>query len=118
VPADDQISEREQVARQHRLFLTLKFPGGASFTAQAHLYAHRPLLLFRTFFPSDTGPLPRVSTMLSPAAEVSVERATSSDTFQEPGQDRSEGFDLLVPFDLAKLQTIRARFLFLASSQG
>jgi hypothetical protein len=118
VPADHQIQEHEQAAHQHRLFLTLKFPGGASFTAQAHFYPQRPLLLFRTFFPSDTGPLPRIDHMLSPAAEASVERATRSGIFQEPGQERSEGFDLLLPFDLAKIQTIRAKFLFLATAQG
>lgn len=112
------VQESEQTTHQHRLFLTLKFPGGASFTAQAHFYPQRPLLLFRTFFPSDTGPLPRAGNVHSSAAEVSGERAPRSDPFHEPGQERSEGFDLLVPFDLAKLQTIRARFLFLATAHG
>jgi len=118
VPVDQPAQEPEQATHQHRLFLTLKFPGGASFTAQAHFYPQRPLLLFRTFFPSDTGPLPRVGSLLSPAGEGPSERAARSEPFQEPGQDRSEGFDLLVPFDLAKLQTIRARFLFLATAHG
>lgn len=108
-----QAQESEQAAQLQRLFLTLKFPGGASFTAQARLNAQRPFLLFRTFFPSDTGPLPRLGQILS-----SSPSQEASGTRQEPGLDQTEGFDLLVPFDLAKLQTIRARFLFLASTEG
>src|SRR5437879_2494231 len=41
-----------------RLFLTLTFPGGSSFTARAIYTTSRLFLLFRTFFPTDTGPLP------------------------------------------------------------
>jgi len=111
-----QAQESEQTAQLRRLFLTLKFPGGASFTAQVQLNTQHTFLLFRTFFPSDTGPLPRVGGLPSPSQHISPEPRTTSGQSQEQGHDRTEGFDLLVPFDLAKLQTIKAQFFFLASS--
>jgi hypothetical protein len=114
LPEDLQARESEPMAQLRRLFLTLRFPGGASFTAQAQLNTQRPFLLFRTFFPSDTGPLPRLGNALSPSQESSTAYRATSGISQEQGLDRSEGFDLLVPFDLAKLQLIRAQFLFLA----
>lgn len=117
-PENLEAQEREQATQLHRLFLTLKFPGGASFTARAQLNAQRPFLLFRTFFPSDTGPLPLLGNILPPSQERAGEHRAVPGAFQEQGQDRSEGFDLLVPFDLTKLQTIRAQFRFLASSSG
>jgi hypothetical protein len=116
LPESSQAEENEPAAQLQRLFLTLKFPGGASFTAQAQLDAQRPFLLFRTFFPSDTGPLPRVGGLTSSSQELPAEPRSISGPPQGP--DRSEGFDLLVPFDLEKLQTIRAQFLFLASARG
>lgn len=108
--------ENEQIAHLRRLFLTLKFPGGAFFTARVQLNAQRPFLLFRTFFPSDTGPLPRVGNPPSPSQEISSEPRPIVGPSQKQEQDRTEGFDLLVPFDAAKLQTIQAQFLFLPSS--
>jgi hypothetical protein len=111
-----QIQESEQAARLRRLFLTLKFPGGASFTAQAQVHTQQTFLLFRTFFPSDTGPLPRVGKLLSSPQPFLSEHA--GDSGQGQRLDRTEGFDLLMPFDLAKLQTIRAQFLFLAMPEG
>lgn len=107
--------ENGRIAQLRRLFLTLKFPGGASFTAQAQLNTQRTFLLFRTFFPSDTGPLPRVGSFPSPSQPGSPEAPAISGQSQEQRDDRTEGFDLLVPFDLAKLQTIKAQFFFLAS---
>lgn len=113
-----QIQESKQTTQLHRLFLTLKFPGGASFTAQAQLNTQHPFLLFRTFFPSDTGPLPHVGHLSSPTRPISPASRSSSCQSQEQEHDRTEGFDLLVPFDLEKLQTIKAQFLFLASPKG
>lgn len=116
LPENLQALENEPAAQLRRLFLTLKFPGGAFFTAQAQLNTPGPLLLFRTFFPSDTGPLPRVGSLPSPSQQAPSASRTVWGVSREQGQDRTEGFDLLVPFDLAKLQMIRAQFLFLASA--
>ena len=115
LPEGPQAQEGEPTAQLNCLFLTLKFPGGASFTAQAQLNVQHTFLLFRTFFPSDTGPLPRPGHSSSTSLASSSDPRLTSGTPQEQDQDQSEGFDLLVPFDLAKLQTIRAQFLFLAS---
>lgn len=109
--------DAQEQAPSRRLFLTLKFPGGASFTAQAQLNPQHTVVLFRTFFPSDTGPLPRVGNMLTPSQTLSSDAASNSGQLQEQATDRSEGFDLLVPFDLEKVLTIQAQFLFLASSR-
>lgn len=114
---DLQAQNGELAAQLRRLVLTLKFPGGASFTAQAQLDTRRSLLLFRTFFPSDTGPLPRVDSLSFPDQPASTASRALRGTPQEQGNDRTEGFDLLVPFDLVKLQMIQAQFLFLASSE-
>lgn len=111
-----QAQEGTQISPLQRLFLTLKFPGGASFTAQAQFNAQRPVLLFRTFFPSDTGPLPRVGNLPSSPQSISSGTLPFAGKSQESASDRTEGFDLLVPFDLAKIQTILAQFLFLAPS--
>ncbi len=113
---DLQKQEGTLAEQLHRLFLTLKFPGGASFTAQAQLNTQHPYLLFRTFFPSDTGPLPRVGNLASPS-QISSEPHSIRGVSQGQGSDRTEGFELLAPFDLAKLQTIRAQFLVLAASE-
>ncbi len=80
-----------------RVFLTLTFPGGSSFTARASYTTSRLFLLFRTFFPTDTGPLPVPKTVSEEADTVSIE----------------EGFRILLPFDVEQVQTIRARFLLL-----
>jgi len=99
-----QAQESEKAALLQRLFLTLKFPHGLSFTAQAQINTPRGFLLFRTFFPSDTGPLPKVGHLASPSPKQL--------------EDRTDGFDLILPFDLAKVQTVQARFFFLTDQEG
>ena len=80
-----------------RVYLILSFPGGSSFAARAIFNLNRLLLLFRTFFPIDTGPLP-VGESLPPELDpLSVQ----------------EGFRVLLPFNLAQAQTIEARFVLL-----
>ncbi len=80
-----------------RVFLTLTFPGGSSFTARAIYTTSRLFLLFRTFFPTDTGPLPVPKAVPEELDNVNIE----------------EGFRILLPFDVEQVQTIRARFLLL-----
>jgi hypothetical protein len=83
-----------------RIFLTLTFPGGSSFSARAIYTTGRLFLLFRTFFPTDTGPLPVPKKMPEEVENVSIE----------------EGFRILLPFDVEQIQTIRAKFLLLPGS--
>jgi len=83
-----------------RVFLTLTFPGGSSFSARAIYTTGRLFLLFRTFFPTDTGPLPVPKTVPQEVDNVSIE----------------EGFRILLPFDVEQVQTIRAKFLLLPGS--
>ena len=83
-----------------RVFLTLTFPGGLSFTARATYTTGRLFLLFRTFFPTDTGPLPVPKTIPDEVENLSVE----------------EGFRILLPFNVEQVQTIRAKFLLLPGS--
>jgi hypothetical protein len=83
-----------------RVFLTLTFPGGSSFTARAVCNTNRLFLLFRTFFPTDTGPLPVGDSVSAELDGLSME----------------EGFRILLPFDVEQVQTIRAKFLLLSSS--
>lgn len=83
-----------------RVFLTLTFPGGASFSARAIYTTGRLFLLFRTFFPTDTGPLPVPNMLPEEVDNVSIE----------------EGFRILLPFDIELVQTIRAKFLLLPRS--
>jgi hypothetical protein len=83
-----------------RVFLTLTFPGGSSFSARAIYTTGRLFLLFRTFFPTDTGPLPVPKTVPEEVENVSIE----------------EGFRILLPFDVEQVQTIRAKFLLLPGS--
>jgi hypothetical protein len=90
----------EIVALLERVFLTLTFPGGSSFSARAIYTTGRLFLLFRTFFPTDTGPLPVPKTMPEEVDNLSVE----------------EGFRILLPFDVEQVQTIRAKFLLLPGS--
>ncbi len=90
----------EIVTLLERLFLTLTFPGGSSFTARAVYNSNRLFLLFRTFFPADTGPLPVVDSVPAELESLSIE----------------EGFRILLPFDVEQVQTIRAKFLLLPSS--
>jgi hypothetical protein len=90
----------EAAAVLERLFLTLTFPGGSSFTARAVYNADRLFLLFRTFFPTDTGPLPIIDPVPTELESLSIE----------------EGFRILLPFDVEQVQTIRARFLLLSGS--
>jgi hypothetical protein len=80
-----------------RAFLTLTFPGGSSFSARAIYTTGRLFLLFRTFFPTDTGPLPVPKAVPEELDNVSIE----------------EGFRILLPFDVEQVQTIRAKFLLL-----
>src|SRR5256885_16336374 len=84
-----------------RIFLTLTFPGGSSFSARAIYTTGRLFLLFRTFFPTDTGPLPVPKTAPEEIHHLSVE----------------EGFRILLPFDIEQVQTIRAKFLLLPGSE-
>ncbi len=83
-----------------RIFLTLTFPGGSSFTARAVYNTNRLFLLFRTFFPTDTGPLPVVDSVPAELESLNIE----------------EGFRILLPFDVELVQTIRAKFLLLSGS--
>jgi hypothetical protein len=104
-------SDRTSILRH--LFLTLNFPRGSSFTARASFNPHRGLLLFAPFFPSDMGPLPNTrDTSFSSPKNTGGRNGILNDNAKR-GEDISEGFDVLLPFDQAKLQTIRARFLFL-----
>jgi hypothetical protein len=109
------LSENDPISLFRHLFLTLKFPTGSSFTARAFFDARQHMLLFRTFFPSDTGPLPNVGAITSPLPKTTGGGATESHSNADQGESRSEGFDLLLPFDLEKLKTIHAKFLFLPS---
>jgi hypothetical protein len=84
-----------------RVFLTLAFPGGSSFTARAIYTTSRLFLLFRTFFPTDTGPLPVPKAVPEELDNVSIE----------------EGFRILLPFDIEQVQTIQAKFLLLPGSE-
>jgi len=90
----------EIVSFLERIFLTLTFAGGSSFSARAIYTTGRLFLLFRTFFPTDTGPLPVSKTMPEEVNNLSVE----------------EGFRILLPFDIEQVQTIRAKFLLLDSN--
>ena len=90
----------EIAALLERVFLTLTFPGGSSFSARAIYTTGRLFLLFRTFFPTDTGPLPVPKNVPEEAENVSIE----------------EGFRILLPFDVEQVQTIRAKFLLLPGS--
>lgn len=83
-----------------RVFLTLTFPGGSSFTAKAVSNTGQLFLLFRTFFPADTGPLPLGDSIPVDLHSLSIE----------------EGFRILLPFDVEQVQTIRAKFLLLSDS--
>jgi len=85
----------------HHLYLTLTFPNGSSFTARALPDAGRLGMLFNTFFPSDTGPLP-VENTASTKQAVKLE----------------EGLKLLLPFQLELLQSIQAAFLFLPEREA
>jgi hypothetical protein len=83
-----------------RIFLTLTFPGGSSFSARAIYTTGRLFLLFRTFFPTDTGPLPVPKAVPEEVDNLSIE----------------EGFRILLPFDVEQVQTIRAKILLLPGS--
>jgi hypothetical protein len=87
----------EITALLERVFLTLTFPGGTSFTARAICSTSRLFLLFRTFFPTDTGPLPVPNSV--------------PEKFDSLGID--EGFRILLPFVVEQVQSIRAKFLLL-----
>jgi len=104
---DVQEQESEKVLLLRHLFLTLQFPD--TFTARAQFNTPRGFLLFRTFFPADTGPLPRVGS----GQQTTPGRGANQSSQEELAGDRTEGFDLLLPFDLEKVKTIQARFLFL-----
>jgi len=85
----------------HYLYLTLTFPNGSSFTARALPNTGRLGILFNTFFPSDTGPLP-------------VENSSST----KQAVKLEEGLKLLLPFHLELLQSIQATFLFLPEREA
>jgi hypothetical protein len=87
----------EIAALLEHVFLTLTFPGGSSFTARALCNTNRLFLLFRTFFPTDTGPLPVGGSVPAELGGLSIE----------------EGFRILLPFDVEQVQTIHAKFLLL-----
>ncbi len=90
----------EVTAMLEHLFLTLTFPGGSSFTARAICNTGHLFLLFRTFFPTDMGPLPVPNSVPVELESLSIE----------------EGFRILLPFDVERVQTIRAKFLLLSST--
>jgi hypothetical protein len=113
---EDGRTVKKEIATHH-LFLTLAFPNGASFTARA-LFNTGPLfLLFSKFFPTDTGPLPKVGITRFAATKTEHGREVIIDFNTDKGEDRSEGFDLLLPFDLEKLKTVQAKFLFLPNAE-
>jgi hypothetical protein len=91
----------EIVSLLERIFLTLTFPGGSSFSARAIYTTGRLFLLFRTFFPTDTGPLPVPKTIPEEVNNLSIE----------------EGFRILLPFDIEQVQTICAKFLLLPGNR-
>jgi len=95
--SDATLLDPEIASLLERIFLTLTFPGGASFSARAIYTSGRLFLLFRTFFPTDTGPLPVPKTLPEEIHHLSME----------------EGFRILLPFDIEQVQTIRAKFLLL-----
>jgi hypothetical protein len=95
--SDATLLDPEIASLLERIFLTLTFPGGASFSARAIYTSGRLFLLFRTFFPTDTGPLPVPKTLPEEIHHLSME----------------EGFRILLPFDIDQVQTIRAKFLLL-----
>jgi hypothetical protein len=107
------LPENDLASLFHHLFLTLKFPNGSSFTAQATFDSRQRMLLFRTFFPSDTGPLPKLGGLPSSPQKTADVNSIVPASYAEQGEERSEGFDLLLPFDLEKLETIQATFLLL-----
>ena len=80
-----------------RVFLTLTFPNGSSFTSQAVYHTNRLFLLFRTFFPTDTGPLPVGDPLPEEMKSLYV----------------TEGFRVLLPFNKEQVQTLHAKFLVL-----
>ena len=90
----------EITALLESVFLTLTFPEGSSFTARAICNTGRLFLLFRTFFPTDTGPLPVPALIPTDLEDLDIE----------------EGFRILLPFDVDQMQTIRAKFLLLSGS--
>jgi hypothetical protein len=92
----------EIAALLERIVLTLAFPGGSSFTARAVYNTGRLFLLFRTFFPADTGPLPVGDSIPAELDRLSLE----------------EGFRILLPFDVEQVQSIRAKFLLLSGTNG
>lgn len=79
------------------LFLTLTFPNGSSFTSRAVVNTKQLAVLFQTFFPTDTGPLPVEGPVPAELETLHIE----------------EAFRLLLPFDAQEVQTIHAKFLFL-----
>lgn len=81
-----------------RVFLTLTFASGPSFTAQAVYQSSQLFLLFRTFFPTDTGPLPVGTSVATELEPLSV----------------AEGFRVLLPFNVDQVQTLHAKFRVLA----
>ncbi len=87
----------EIVSLVKSVFLTLTFPNGSSFTSRAVVNTNQFVMLFQTFFPTDTGPLP-------------VEEPVPPDL--EPLRIE-DVFRLLLPFDAQQLQTIHAKFLLL-----
>jgi hypothetical protein len=90
----------EITAMLEHVFLTLTFPGGLSFTARATYNTSHLFLLFRTFFPTDIGPLPVPNSIPVELDSMSIE----------------EGFRILLPFDVERVQTIRAKFLLLSGT--
>jgi hypothetical protein len=92
----------EITALLEHVFLTLTFPGGSSFTARAICNSSRLFLLFRTFFPTDTGPLPVPNSIPAELENLDIEA----------------GFRILLPFDAEQVQTIRAKFLLLSDADG
>lgn len=90
----------EITALVESVYLTLTFPEGSSFTSRAICNTGRLFLLFRTFFPTDTGPLPVPGFIPTELENLDIE----------------EGFRILLPFDVEQVQTIRAKFLLLSGS--
>lgn len=80
-----------------RIHLTLTFPDGSSFTARALCNTNRLFLLFRTFFPTDTGPLPVGDLSQIECNNWAVE----------------EGFRILLPFQEEQVQSIQGKFVLL-----
>lgn len=86
------------------LFVVITFPNGSSFSSRASWDPNSIQVHFAKFFPTDTGPLPKIG-----------ERHYKSEDARWIEYDFDEGFYILLPIDytIEKLKGIKTRFLLL-----